>query len=285
MVSLLMVATAPELMLKAVVRASAAPVVVGRDRVVHKRELGSAVDIGAVEANVVQATSSSPITVHGTDAADGIYVGRNAAGADIVSLDTVAGVEFSVNFTSTPSITVNALDGDDAVSVDSAITKPTTIEGGIGDDLLVGGNGDDTIVGGLGADILDGGGGNDDLYGSVQSSVVLNDGADTLLADSGGDDLHVDFLRPVSPQPYTPAGGDIIKSDGNDNIFADSGGYAPAPTGSTWQQNMLWNGNYGFGALICPRFSSPMDWQVWRNKGDILLCLQKVECPLCFPLH
>jgi YD repeat-containing protein len=199
----------------------------------YNRQLGSAVDIGAVEANVVQATSNSAISIHGTDAADGIYIGRNAAGTDIVSLDTVAGHEFPVSFTSTPSITINALKGDDAVSVESSITKPTTIEGGDGDDLLVGGNGIDIIRGGRGADTLHGGGGNDTLYGHLDGGASIGgDGADSLFGDLGADQLYLERKS------------DIYEIDAADTV---TGPDAPAPAASDWE-HILKTDNAGFGA-------------------------------------
>jgi RHS repeat-associated protein len=198
----------------------------------YKRQLGTAVDIGAVEANVVQATSSSPIAVYGTDGADGIYVGKNAVGADVVSLDTVAGHEFSVNLTTTPSITVDAWAGDDAVSIDPVVTKPVTIQGGEGDDLLVGGSGTDVIRGGMGADTLHGGDGVDTLYGYLNGSTYLHgDGADSLFGDAGTD------------QYYASRNSDIYKPDTGEDFGQD----APAPLSASWN-HIIQSENSGFGS-------------------------------------
>jgi len=62
-------------------------------------------------------------------------------------------------------IQVNTLDGDDAVAVDPAITLPTTLTGGLGDDAIVGGGGPDAFIwsDGDGSDTADGRGGIDTL--------------------------------------------------------------------------------------------------------------------------
>jgi YD repeat-containing protein len=215
-----------------------------------KRQVIGGVDIGAIEAYVAQLTPTSAIVIHGTDGADGITIGVNVAGQSVVALDSTGGVEMPVNLTSAASVTVYANGGDDAVSVQTDLTKPITIHGGAGEDMLRGGAGNDKLVGGLGADVLVGGDGDDNLYGAHDTSVVLSDGADTLFGDGGADTLHVDYLPPTHSHPYTAVGGDVFEANQSegDVVMADSGATAPAPTGSTWQQTFLWNGNYGFGA-------------------------------------
>src|SRR5207253_1633187 len=66
--------------------------------------------------------------------------------------------------------------GDDVVdgsglSADSALL---TIDGGDGDDVLLGSAGNDTILGGLGDDVLIGGAGSDVLDGGPGDNVVLD---------------------------------------------------------------------------------------------------------------
>jgi RHS repeat-associated protein len=197
----------------------------------HKRLSGSSVDIGAVEANVVQSSPTAALTVYGTDGADGIYVGVNEHGDEIVSLDTVAGVEFAVNITDAASISVEANNGDDAVSIGSTVTNAVTIEGGDGDDLLSGGSGADTIRGGKGADAIHGGGGNDVLYGYLDSSTYLGgDGADAIFGDGDIDQLWVEF------------GSDTYQADQSEVGGSD----APAPTASQWI-SLVKDENVGFG--------------------------------------
>jgi Ca2+-binding RTX toxin-like protein len=72
-------------------------------------------------------------------------------------------------------ITVNAQAGNDVVdasglAADSALLS---VDGGDGDDVLIGGAGADTLLGGAGDDVLIGGPGNDTLDGGPGDNVVL----------------------------------------------------------------------------------------------------------------
>jgi Ca2+-binding RTX toxin-like protein len=76
---------------------------------------------------------------------------------------------------------VNGGQGDDLVSVSSAIELPVTMRGGPGNDTLVGGSGPDKLIGGEGNDKIAGRGGGDLLYGGP--------GNDELLGGAGNDVL------------------------------------------------------------------------------------------------
>ena len=95
---------------------------------------------------------------------------------------------------------VDAGNGGDAVRIDEdngvfSDTIPTTIEGGNGNDRLVGGagavtidggNGDDTLFGGNGNEKLLGGNGNDSIDGNKgNDSAFLGNGNDTFIWDPG----------------------------------------------------------------------------------------------------
>jgi Ca2+-binding RTX toxin-like protein len=79
------------------------------------------------------------------------------------------------------SISVTGGAGNDLITIDPAITLPSVIQGGEGDDTLNGGSGKDRIEGGPGADEILGNGGRDALFG--------NDGNDTLSGGSRNDTL------------------------------------------------------------------------------------------------
>ena len=89
---------------------------------------------------------------------------------------------------------VNSGEGDDTVSVSSAIELPVTMRGGPGNDMLVGGSGPDKLIGGDGNDkiagrggddLLFGGPGNDELLGGSGSDVLRGGSSDILLGGSG----------------------------------------------------------------------------------------------------
>jgi len=102
--------------------------------------------------------------------AAGTYVlGANIEEAEIISADTVAGVNLTGNALD------NELEGSDAAN---------TLIGLAGDDDLYGWGGNDSLLGGAGSDVLFGGDGNDTLDGGV--------GADAMSGGLGNDTYAVD---------------------------------------------------------------------------------------------
>jgi hypothetical protein len=79
----------------------------------------------------------------------------------------------------TGEFAVKGLGGDDTINAGTASPPvPIILDGGLGNDTIIGSRGDDTIIGGGGNDILDGGGGADTLLGG--------DGDDTFIWNPGG---------------------------------------------------------------------------------------------------
>jgi Ca2+-binding RTX toxin-like protein len=80
-------------------------------------------------------------------------------------------------------VTVNALGGDDVVDASglAATSALLTLNGGNGDDVLIGGAGNDVLLGGAGDDVLIGGPGTDTLDGGADDNVVIQAvGADSV---------------------------------------------------------------------------------------------------------
>ena len=73
-------------------------------------------------------------------------------------------------------LTVNALAGADVVDATglAATAALLTLDGGDGDDVLLGGAGNDTLLGGAGDDVLIGGPGTDTIDGGTGDNVVLD---------------------------------------------------------------------------------------------------------------
>jgi len=85
---------------------------------------------------------------------------------------------------------VNAGEGDDTVSVASAVEVPVTMRGGPGRDSLTGGSGPDKLIGGDGNDKLAGRGGDDLIFGGVGNDELLGGaGNDVVRGGSGHDTL------------------------------------------------------------------------------------------------
>ena len=101
--------------------------------------------------------------------------------------------DFTFDRSTFTAVSVQAGDGDDEVRVDNAVTPlELTIDGGAGDDTLIGANGNETLLGGSGSDFVDGnigadtarlGGGDDTFEWSP------GDGSDSLDGQSGNDTL------------------------------------------------------------------------------------------------
>jgi hypothetical protein len=77
-------------------------------------------------------------------------------------------------------IVVAAGAGDDAVTLDANVSLPTRIDGGAGNDTLVGGSGADVIVGRAGDDTLRGQGGADRLLGGAGDDTAEDDPTDVV---------------------------------------------------------------------------------------------------------
>jgi hypothetical protein len=130
-------------------------------------------------------------------------------GNDVVNLNNGA-----VPPTGLTSITVDAGDGDDAVTTLAGLPTPVTftggdgndslsaagatgaanLDGGTGNDVLIGGAGNDVLTGGTGEDTLDGRGGSNSLTGGTDTDTILvsgTAGADTITATHSGGNFNI----------------------------------------------------------------------------------------------
>jgi len=137
------------------------------------------------------------LTVAGTEAGDKIVLRLRAGTPEILEVDVGddGSADFSFKRSRIAEIDVDAGGGNDLVRIDEgngAFTNgiPTTIDGGDGNDVLLGGLGAETLVGGAGTDSIDGNGGNDRaLMGAGDDTFVWDpgDGSDTIEGDAGAD--------------------------------------------------------------------------------------------------
>ena len=121
--------------------------------------------------------ASDNVVVNGTNAADVVSVSGAGPNAQVAGLSAVVSVSgaSAVN----DRLTVNSLGGDDVIDASgvAAGSIPLTLNGGVGDDVLIGGAGDDVLRGGAGDDVLIGGPGNDTLDGGPGDNIVLDSAA------------------------------------------------------------------------------------------------------------
>lgn len=192
--------------------------------------------------------------------------GGPGASNDNILIDHDGGVRVQVNGTveTFPGVVVTAInvlagDGNDGVTVGGGLLGiPITVDGGSGDDTIVGGDvtitgglGDDIITGGPGHDNLDGGGGNDVIDGLGGNDVITGgdnddeihggDGNDNLSGGSGNDTIHagtgnnvvsdgsgndtIDLSQNSVAVSYTTGGGNdtVIGTPFNDVLNGGSG--------------------------------------------------------------
>ena len=119
--------------------------------------------------------AADTITVNGTLGDDVITVSGstgNASVSGLAALVNIVGSEAALD-----RLIIMALDGADVVNATNlaAASILLTIDGGIGDDVLIGGAGNDTIFGGEGDDVLIGGPGLDILDGGPGNNIIIPD--------------------------------------------------------------------------------------------------------------
>jgi Ca2+-binding RTX toxin-like protein len=127
--------------------------------------------------------AADTVIVNGTDGNDTIKVAGSATNGV-----TVSGLAATVTIHGSEaedSLIVNALGGDDTVNASGlqAGAIGLTINGGAGDDLLIGSQGDDLINGGTGSDVARMGAGNDTFVWNP------GDGSDVVEGQGGADTL------------------------------------------------------------------------------------------------
>jgi Ca2+-binding RTX toxin-like protein len=113
------------------------------------------------------------VTAIGTDGDDVVQAFGDAAGVSVVGL--AARIDIRGAEAADDRLAVNLLAGDDLFDGSglAANSIQLTVDGGDGDDVLIGGAGSDTLLGGAGDDVLIGGGGLDVLDGGTGDNVVI----------------------------------------------------------------------------------------------------------------
>ena len=125
-------------------------------------------------ANAATVNVAAPnITVTGDTTDETITI------ADAGGFITVDGVATTAAANDTFDLTVNALGGADTITVNTALLRGITVNGGDGNDIVNGSPDDDILNGGNDLDTLNGGGGDDRISG--------NDANDTMNGDAGND--------------------------------------------------------------------------------------------------
>ena len=170
--------------------ALAAPIETLEDRTMLSASLVKAVlrVNGGAGDDMIRTAKARARTGVAADVRQGLLIVRGSRGDDdiVVTRDgKEIAVETPLSFSGFLANTINGIrikgfGGNDVLQV--KVNLPANINGGPGDDRLVGGGGNDTLVGGAGDDTLEGMGGNDSLLGG--------DGRDVLSGGAGNDVLN-----------------------------------------------------------------------------------------------
>jgi hypothetical protein len=138
------------------------------------------------------------LIVNGTSGDDTITISRDPVTKGMYRI-SVNGLLNSVDGVGLKRINVSALEGNDLILIDptqGAISLPTNVAGGSGNDTMTGGSGPDLLQGGRGNDVIRGAGGADGLEGGVGNDVLYGgDGRDRLYGNAGADTLYTGGYR------------------------------------------------------------------------------------------
>ncbi|MCG3128074.1 MAG: hypothetical protein CHACPFDD_02948 [Phycisphaerae bacterium] len=129
----------------------------------------------AADQIVVDGVGGDLVNIHGSDEADAATITANGTQARV----DVSGFSAAVGVSGSLTLAVHTHDGADMVSCTGnlAALVPITMDGGPGDDTLLGSNGADVLMGGDDDDFIDGQQGND--------TVLMGAGDDTFQWDPG----------------------------------------------------------------------------------------------------
>src|SRR5262249_25220887 len=137
------------------------------------------VSVAALEPDPNNPTLTD-LVVGGTTGPDTIVFLNGSAPGSVVQV-TLGGTLVGT-FKPTGRIIAFGQAGNDQIRVCSAISLPSELHGGGGDDLLVGGGGDNILVGDAGDDILMGSGKHNVLIGGLGSDLLIGSGDDLMIA-------------------------------------------------------------------------------------------------------
>ncbi len=150
------------------------------------------------------------VIVNGTNAADNIQVAGNHSSIAVTGLPSVVVITGAES--ANDRLTVNGLGGDDTLNASNVIANVVgiTLNGGSGNDLIIGSQGNDLISGGTGSDTVRMGAGDDTFVwnpGDGSDSVDGEAGNDTMIfnganvsekIDISANGNHVRFTRDVA---------------------------------------------------------------------------------------
>jgi len=175
------------------------------------------VDLAQVPGSGVDDGQPDTVTVNGTAGNDVVVVGQQGSDLQVANLKPT--VTVSASSSVNDHLVVATLDGDDIVDASgvSGASALLSLDGGNGDDLLIGGPANDTISGGAGDDVLIGGDGIDTLDGGPGDDTLIEgeNNTDGLVSDTSWltDHAHLvdgKTVLDVGTKSYTVPAADLV---------------------------------------------------------------------------
>jgi Ca2+-binding RTX toxin-like protein len=138
----------------------------------------SGTDVTEVAINLAAAGGvgdgqADTVTVNGTNSEDVALLFGDSSGVSVLGLSATINVTGSE--AANDRIVINTGDGDDVIDASGVAvgTVGLTLNGGAGNDIIIGSAGDDILIGGTGDDILIGNGGNDIFDAGPGDNVII----------------------------------------------------------------------------------------------------------------
>jgi Ca2+-binding RTX toxin-like protein len=176
----------------------------GNDRMIWNPGDGTDLNEGGAGTDTVE--------VNGGNAAENFSVTPNGTR---VRFDRASPAPFSLDIGTTENLQVNMNGGDDtftAAALPAGLIQ-ISVDGGAGDDTIIGSDGADRLSGGDGNDLIIGGRGNDELFGGAGDDTFVwnpGDGSDTVEGGDGTDTLQFNGAN-VNEQVDISANGSRVR--------------------------------------------------------------------------
>ncbi len=130
-----------------------------------------AIDLGSPPGSGTGDGQSDTVVINATGGNDVISVADNNGVVTVTGLSTTVTI---TGFDATDNLVINGLGGDDTIEASHLGTAmQLTVNGGDGNDVLIGSPGNDVLIGGAGDDVLIGNGGQDVLDGGTGNNVLI----------------------------------------------------------------------------------------------------------------
>lgn len=203
------------------------------------------------------------VTVKGTSRKDVIEVSSNPDGISVEGL--TAKVNIAYADANKDELLIKAEGGNDKIDASKLAANQIqlTLDGGFGNDTIIGSQGAETVYGGEGNDIVEGGRGDDTAYLGRGNDVFIwkpGDGSDLVEGEAGFDTLHFDGSDGDEVMQLSP-NGDRLK------FFRDLGNIN-MDLGSIERVEVEAKGGNDFITANLPTGAAPANVEFYVDGGD-----------------